>query len=53
MSGRDYSQVSKEKLLEVCSRRLDTHDGRWFNIAIVDDTWIVDKITNKGEQNGR
>jgi hypothetical protein len=30
MSGTEYSQVSKEKLLELCSRSLNTLDGLWF-----------------------
>ena len=30
MSGLDYSQVPNEKLVEVCSRSLNTIDGLWF-----------------------
>ena len=30
MSGFDYSQIPKEKLVEVCSRSLNTIDGLWF-----------------------
>jgi hypothetical protein len=31
MPGTDYSKVSKEKLLEICSRSLNTMDGLWFS----------------------
>ena len=30
MSGTDYSQISKEKLLEICSKSVNTMDGLWF-----------------------
>ncbi len=30
MSGFDYSQIPTEKMVEVCSRSLNTIDGLWF-----------------------